>query len=37
LDSFWGDFFYGLHLPIGFNADEVNHGGRLSAKGGAGP
>jgi len=37
LDSFRGDLSYGLHLLIGFNAVEVDHGGRLTAMGGVGP
>jgi len=34
LDSFPTELSYGLHLPIGFNAVEVDHGWWLSAMGG---
>jgi hypothetical protein len=37
LDRFRADLSYGLDLLIGFNAVEVDHGGRLSAMGGMGP
>jgi len=37
LDSFPAKLSYRLHLLIGFDAVEVDHGGRLSAMGGVGP
>jgi hypothetical protein len=37
LDRFPDSLSYGLHLLIGFNCIEVNHGGRLVAMGGVGP
>ena len=37
LDSFRDDLGYCLRLLIGFNAVEVDHGGRLTAMGGVGP
>ena len=37
MDRFPGDLSYGLHLLVGFDGVEVDHGGRLSAMGGVGP
>jgi len=37
LDSFPADLSYRLHLLIGFDAVEADHGGRLPAMGGVGP
>jgi hypothetical protein len=36
LDSFPADLTYCLHLLIGFDGIEVDHGGRLPAMGGVG-
>jgi hypothetical protein len=37
LDKFPVDLSHCLHLLIGFDVIEVDHGGRLSAMGGVGP
>jgi len=37
LDSFPADLSYRLHLLIGFDAVEADHGGRLPAMGGVRP
>jgi hypothetical protein len=37
LDRFLADLSYCLHLLIGFDCLEVDHGGRLSAMGGVRP
>jgi hypothetical protein len=37
LDSLRDDLSYCLHLLIGFDCIEVDHGGRLTAMGGMGP
>ena len=36
LDNFLADLSYWLHLMIGFDVVEVDHGGRLTAKGSVG-
>jgi hypothetical protein len=37
LDSFPDDLSYCLHLLVGFDVVEVDHGGRLTDRGGVGP
>ena len=37
MDSFPGELSCCLHLPIGFDAVEADHDGRLAAIGGVGP